>query len=177
MPDNEKEVWAYFSDEGEENQQVNFLAFSSFSFDKFEWMDKFSKKNGRQPTATEIDSWISELPDSRLDEMREWAQNFFEAAARAFLEDEHREAVQNASNSAVVATVRDNNQLLRAAVMSSNEELGRRVERALSFTNTFAPNIFIGIISSFLFAIIIVLAALIFAKDPSPIALVKSLAH
>lgn len=176
MPNNDKDVWEYFSN-GDDDQQVDFLAFSSFSFDKFEWMEKFAENHGQQPTEAEINKWISELPDSRLDEMREWAQNFFENAARAYLEEEHKEALQQAINSALVVSVRDNNEAVKSAVIASNEEAQRRVEGALSFKNTWLPNVFLGVISSFLFAILIVLASIIFTKDPSPIALIKSVSH
>ena len=175
MPRNDKEVWEYFRDGSEEDSQIDFLAFGSYSFDKFEWMEKYAEINGQGPDPAEIERWISQLPNSRLEEMSEWASNFFDNAARAYLEEEHREDVQKAVDGAVLTSIRDSNEAVGKSVEASTSELKSFVATALSFRSTFWPNVFIGLVSSLVFSVLIILAAVVFAKDPSPIALAKHL--
>jgi hypothetical protein len=72
-------------------------------------MEHFEGLNGKSPTAEEVETWIRQLPPARLDEMREWAETFFDRAARAYLESEIRKRLDRQQRSGLLASVRDTN--------------------------------------------------------------------
>ena len=73
MPDNDRDVFEYFRRDASAGATVRSLAYASFAAAKFDWMTKFQAKQGSAPRQEDIDRWISELPDSRLDELKETA--------------------------------------------------------------------------------------------------------
>ena len=163
MPDADKRVFDYFASNEDTAEEVDYLAFASYAFAKFEWFEKFLVQNGVEPTRAEIDKWIAELPDSRLKEIHDNASRVFRNAARLYMDDR----VKLAEAKAVSASIRDE-------VKRHNEVLEGYVRRATSFKDNLPANIGVGILSSVIFSVVIIVASLIFTKDPSPIALYKS---
>ena len=173
MPDGDREVFDYFRSAESTSAEIDYLAFASYSYDKFDWMDHFEGLNGRSPTAEEVQNWVRQLPPARLDEMREWAETFFDRAARAYLESEIKKRLDRQQRSGLLASVRDTNIALQRSVKDSNQAVAAAVERSLSLRNTWLSGVVIGVASSAAFAILIYLASLIYTHDPSPIALIK----
>jgi hypothetical protein len=180
VPNSDFEVFEYFSSSNDTTRERDFLAFGSYSFDKFAWMKHFEDISGRPPTDAEVTVWIQQLPPSRLDEIRVWAEQFFDTAARAYMRDEIDQLLLDSEKAATVAAVKSSNEAVEARVTDAAEALrtafsatSKELKESVSFKNTWLPNVFIGLISSFLFALLIIGASLIFARDPSPIALAK----
>jgi hypothetical protein len=78
---------------------------------KFDWMAKFEEKSGETPTQQQIDRWISELPDSRLDDLKQTAVD-----------------VLNVTYSTYVEQAR-----LAGYTAGKDDALGRRVDLTTSF--------------------------------------------
>ena len=165
MPDADKRIFDYFARNEETAQEVDYLAFASYAFSKFEWLEKFVDRNGVEPTQAEIEKWVAELPDSRLDEIHNNASRVFRNAARIYMADRIKRAQDEAVSASVFSELARHN----AAVEGF-------VKRVTSFSANLLPNIGVGILSSVIFSIVIIVASLIFTKDPSPIALYKSFA-
>jgi hypothetical protein len=164
MPANDKEVFEYFRRDPATSLEVDFLAYASYAYDKYAWMARFNELHKRDPSPAEIDSWISQLPNSRLDEIQEWAVDYFAGAARAFTAEETKREVERGINASILTEVRTHNQSVLGTVTS-----------ATSFKSTWWQQLLVGIIASFVFAVLIILASAIFARDPSPLALYKGI--
>jgi hypothetical protein len=174
MPASDREVFSYFGRDPDTALEVDYLAFATFSSDKFDWMKKFEENRRRPPTPEEVELWISELPDSRLEDIRASAESTFDAAARAYLEDEIKERVERAIAESISSNVRESNEALRLAVSAHNDATLSRVRGFTSFRESWPTNVAIGVASSFVFALIIIAASLIYHRDPSPLAIVKA---
>jgi hypothetical protein len=59
------------------------------------------------------------------------------------------------------------------SILSRVDTMAERVERATSLRATWLPNLFIGVVASFVFALIVLGGAAIYRGDPSPFALFK----
>ncbi len=164
MPANDKEVFDYFGKDPATRREIDFLAYASFAFDKFAWMDRFQELHDRSPTAEEIDAWINQLPESRLDEIQEWAVRFFDDAATAYADEKIRQATEQAVRESILNEVR-----------AHTTNVLNTVQSATSFKNTWWQQLLVGLFASFLVALLIIVASAIFARDPSPLALYKGI--
>ena len=164
MPDADRRIFDYFAANAETAQEVDYLAYASYAFAKFEWFDKYVARHGVEPDQAEIDRWVSELPDSRLDELHDAASRVFRSAARIYMAERMKEAQAKAVLDSIDTEIKRHNLALE-----------RTVRSATSFRENLLPNIGIGILSSVIFSIVIILASLIFTKDPSPISIYKSM--
>ncbi len=152
MPNNDREVFEYFRRDEDTSAEVDSLAYASYAFDKYEWMSKL-EQSGKVVTPEDVDRWIAELPDSRLDEIQENAFAFFRKTVATYIEEAEVRAYQRGQQDAIV----------------------QQVERATSFWRNLPGNIAVGIVSSFAFALLLIAASLVFNKDPSPIAFYQKL--
>jgi hypothetical protein len=118
-----------------------------------QWISKREKSSGTAPTAEQVDQWISELPDSRLDEIQRTAIDFFEQTIADYVLLARADGYHAGKDDAIVS----------------------RVTEATSFWKNLPGNIAVGVVSSFAFAVILILAAVVFNKDPSPIAFYEKL--
>ena len=165
MSDPDRRIFEYFADNIDTAQEVDYLAFAAYAFAKFEWYDKFKSQNGADPDQNEVNKWVSELPDSRLDEIHQTAGRVFRNAAREYMAEEIKIKIQKAISASIDTEIKRHNKIIEDHLASST-----------SFKSNVLPNAGYGIISSFIFAVIIILASLIVTKDPSPIALYKQFA-
>jgi len=157
MPANDRDVYAYFSSRSGNSPEVVALAYAGFAKSKYDWVAHLEERNGMPPSSAEIDRWIAELPDSRLQGILEDAVDLFDLAARAYMAEALDAADAKARDDAIVREVTANN----AAVLAL-------VEKVTGFKSTLWPNLFIGVGASFVFSLVIILAGLIFNRDPSP---------
>lgn len=164
MPSSDREVYRYFEANVDTAREIDYLAYAAFAVAKFDWFDKFATTQARAPTQDEVDAWISQLPDSRLDEIHDAAGQVFRTAAREYMAERMERAAQKA--------VRDS---VHAEIARHNKQIEEFVRSATSFSRNLIPNVGIGIISAFIFSVIIIIASLIFTRDPSPLALYKSI--
>jgi len=148
MPASDREVFDYFRRDPRSPPAADALAYASFSFDKYEWMAKREEISGTAPTGEQVDQWISELPYSRLDEIQHNALEFFEQTLSDYVLPARADGYQAGKQDAIVS----------------------RVTEATSFWKNLPGNIAVGVVSSFAFAVILILASIVFNKDPSPIA-------
>ncbi len=164
MPDADRRIFDYFAANAETAQEVDYLAYASYAFAKFEWFEKYVDRHGVEPDQAEIDRWVAELPDSRLDEIHDTASRVFHSAASLYM----AERMEQARVQAVLDSI-------DTEIRRHNAALERTVRSATSFRENLLPNIGAGILSSVIFSIVIILASLIFTRDPSPIAIYKSM--
>ena len=164
MPDADRRVFDYFAENTETAQEVDYLAYASYAFSKFEWFQKYLNQNGREPTQAETDKWADELPDSRLDEIHDSDSRVFRSAARAYMAESMKEAQRSAILRSIDTEIKRHNTKVEATVISST-----------SFRTNFWPNVGLSILSSFIFSIVLIVSSVIVTKDPSPIALLKGL--
>jgi len=153
MPSTDREVFEYFQSKPETPVEVDYLAYAKYAYDKYEWMQKFEEINKREPNVEEENNWIAHLPDSKLDETHNDAFGFFELAARKYMEDEIEEEKKSAINSSILMEIRN----------------------FTSFWRNLPANLMIGIFASLIFSVLIILMGVLFARDPSPVALYKEL--
>ena len=149
MAESEREVFAYFRRDSSSSAEVDALAYASFAFDKYEWAAKFEANTGQPPSQADVERWIRELPDSRLDEIQQIALDFFRQTVSTYVELARDAALREGAQDAVVL----------------------RVRQATSFWRNLPGNLAVGVASSFAFALLLILSALVFTHDPSPIAL------
>jgi hypothetical protein len=153
MPESDQEIFEHFrSDYRDSSREIALLAYARYAQDKYDWVNQKLKKDGRVPTENEIARWISELPNSRLSEIHNGAINMFSVAAEEYMkprmEDERARAVER-------------------SILGQVAAMAQRVERATSFRTTVFPNLVIGVVASFVFALIVLICAVIFRRDLS----------
>lgn len=152
MPVNDREVFEHFLNDPDTTLEIAHLAYAAYASSKYDWARHFEERKGQPPTAEEMDEWIASQPPSRLDEIRDAAETTFELAAQAYaakrIEEEKERAV-------------------RDSILGQVEAMARRVETATSFKATWLPNLFIGVVASFVFAFLVLGAAVIYRDDPS----------
>jgi hypothetical protein len=165
MPSNDREVFEYFSKKPDTSVAVDHLAYASYAFDKYEWMKRFEELQGKAPSESETNNWISHLPNSRLDEIHDDAYIFFEWSARKFMAEEVELEKKKAVDESILKEIE--------RFTSGN---AAKIENFVSFKNNWIQNTFIGVISSLFFSVLVIIMAAIFAHDPSPIALYKAIA-
>jgi hypothetical protein len=158
MPATDREVFAYFLQDETTTREIALLAYASYAASKYDWATHFEQRRGRPTPPEEADEWTADLPESRLIEIRDTAVTFFADAATAYMLPQIEEARASA---------------LRDALVARMEIVEARVERATSFRATWLPNLFIGVVASFLFALIVLGGAAIYRGDPSIFALFK----
>lgn len=155
MAQTDREAYEYFKNDLNAPREAASLAYAAFAFDKYEWVKKFTEKTGFEPTYEEVDRWISELPNSRFEELKRNALTVFKAAVDTY------------SESAISA----------AYEAGKRDALVNQMRSATSFWRNLPGNMAVGIASSFAFGLLLILASLLFNKDPSPVALYQKLAN
>jgi len=176
MPNNDREVFQHFLEDPDASLEVAHLAYAAYASGRYDWVTLFEERKGRSPTPEEVDEWIASLPPSRFVEIREAAAETFDLAANAYMASK----IAAEKEQAVRASILDAVNGMRISVDANNREvLGEmRVARAAvqtltSFRGTWLPNIFTGVIASFVFAVIVIVMAAIYHRDPSIFALFK----
>ncbi len=164
MPASDRDVYRHFYARSDDPPEIVALAYAGYASEKYEWFAHVEARTGRAPSPEEVDRWIADLPDSRLESHRQDAIDLFDLACKAYMAADIDKAVAAARDDAIVREVR-----------ASNEALAARLQTATSFGSTFIANLFIGVIASFAFSLLVIVASLIFARDPSPFALYRSL--
>ncbi len=158
MPvDSDRDVFARFQNEGQP-PGIALLAFARYAEAKYDWEAHYQDRFGRPPDAPEIEDWIQNLPDSRLSAILAEAVAYFGELAAAYMEPRIAAERQKAIDSSIVGDV---------------QGMVAQVKKAMSFWSTFWANVAAGIVASFVFALLIVFAALIFNKDPSPFSFLR----
>jgi len=152
-------VFEHFLKDPDATLEIAHLAYAAYASSKYDWARHFEERKGRPPTPEEIDEWIASQPPSRLDEIMEAAKTTFELAATAYMANRIEAEKERA---------------VRDSILGQVEGMARRVETATSFKATWLPNLFIGVVASFLFALIVLGGAAIYREDPSIFALFKA---
>lgn len=158
MPGTDREVFAYFLGDETTTREVALLAYASYAASKYEWATHFEQRFGRPPMPEEADEWTASLPTSRLAEIRDTAVAFFADAAAGYMLPQIEDARTAAARDALVVKV---------------DAIAARVERATSFRATWLPNLFIGVVASVVFTLVVLVGAAIYRGDPSIFALFK----
>jgi hypothetical protein len=158
MPSNDREVFEHFLNDPDASLEIAHLAYAAYASSKYDWAAHFETRKGQPPSSEEMDEWIASQPPSRLDEILEAAKTTFELAATAYMAKRIEEEKDRA---------------VRDSILSQVEGMARRVEVATSFKATWLPNLLLGVVASFAFALIVLGGAAIYRGDPSIFALFK----
>jgi hypothetical protein len=159
MPKSDQEVFDHFHTDYGSNarREIALFAYAKFAQEKYDWVNH-EIIQGTPPTEAAVAGWIAALPNSRLAGIYEDANRFFNNAAEAYMrtrmEEERAKAVER-------------------SILGQVEAMARRVERATSFKATWLPNLFIGVVASFVFTLVVLGGAAIYRGDPSIFALFK----
>ena len=153
----DRDVFDWFQNSGQPTE-ITLLAYASYSQEKYDWETHYQSRFGELPNELEIERWIEQLPDTRLADILTYAVAHFEKSAATFME---------------ARIVAERHQAAVGAIVGSVEGMVAQVKTAMSFWSTFWANVAAGIVASFVFALLIVFAALIFNKDPSPFSFLR----
>lgn len=159
MPINDREVYLHFHGHADDPPEVSALAYAGFAKSKYDWVEHFEARERRAPTAEEMDHWIADLPMSRLEDLRQDAIDFFDLAARAYMEADLMQAAEAAKDQVILKEI---------------VNIGLRIHHMTSFWRNPAPNTAVGVFASLIFSMLIMMAAAIYTRDPSPFALFRS---
>lgn len=85
MPASEREVYDYLLSRADSARAVTMLVYAVFAEERKHWIDLYRARNGREPTQSEIDEWVANLPDVRFKKLLDEAATFFDGAARSYL--------------------------------------------------------------------------------------------
>ena len=148
MPASPREIFEAFTRESGEDYlpEVALLAYGAFAAELYEWVEHEEHRRGRPPTDEEINTWIAQIPDARLNRIRDDALESFGLAARAFLEPE---------------IVRQRKEAVDQSVLAE-------IQRFTSGFRAFGFNVAAGIVAAFLFALLALAFYYIVTTDPSP---------
>lgn len=149
---NSADVHRLLVDEAQHSWELGLLAFAIIEDQKFDWIAHFRENNGRDPDEAEIRNWYEQQPESEF--------------TRAIADAEH--ALQLVADDALKDILDRERLEVERGVIVSEIRLSRR------FWPQFGINVAAGVISSLLFAAILVLFALLVFLDPSPIGWVRS---
>ncbi len=153
MPISDREVFERFLSDPDRSREEALLAYASYAAEKYDWIAHVEARDNRTPDDAEVARWISDLSDARLRGLQEQAVAAFDIAARAYMEPVIEREAKEAVNASILGAV----------------------QRATSFRATFWPNLFVGIVASFAFSVLVLIAAWVADRDLSPIGLWKHL--
>jgi hypothetical protein len=106
MPAYDREVYAHLTADQGTSIEIDMLTYAIFANERHEWVKHFQQRQGRPPTEAEIDDWTANISDWRFTQMREEAIQFFDTAARNYLEEEIAGIRDEALRSSVIAEVK-----------------------------------------------------------------------
>ena len=162
MPESDQEVFEHFRTDYGNSLEIALLAYARYAQDKYEWVNQRLKNYGKAPTEQEVTNWITDLPNSRLGEIHAGAIATFRNAAEAYMKERMEEEVKRA---------------VERSILNRVETVAQQVKDATSFRATWIPNVFVGVVASFVFTLIVLFGAAIYLRDPSPFALFKGDEH
>lgn len=106
MPANDREVFELLTSDPDTATEIDHLTYAIFANEKQQWIKLFEKRHGRPPDQMEIDEWISNLTEWRFSQMRQEAVQFFDNAARHYLEEEISNGKEEVLRSALIREVK-----------------------------------------------------------------------
>jgi hypothetical protein len=107
MPNNDIEVFDYLLSDEETAVEIDYLTYAIFGFRKRQWIDHFkARNNDRPPDQAEIDSWTSQITNYEFSRLRTEAADFFDVAAREYLQEEITRQKQEAVNASILSDVK-----------------------------------------------------------------------
>lgn len=153
MPTSDREVFERFLSDPDRSREEALLAYASYAAEKYDWLAHAEARDNRTPDDAEVTRWISDLSDARMRAIQEQAVAAFDVAARAYMEPVIERETKEAVDASILAAV----------------------QRATSFRATFWPNLFIGIVASIAFSVLVLLIAWVADRDLSLVGLWKHL--
>jgi hypothetical protein len=107
MPANDREVFELFTSNTNTSTEIDFITYAIFAYHKREWVRLFeTQHNNQAPTQQDIDGWISNITCLQFDDMRQEAERFFDAAARAYLSDEIEQEKKRAVETSILSEIK-----------------------------------------------------------------------
>ena len=148
-----EDVYRELVEDSNQSWLLGLVAFAVVEEQRIEWMRHHERTAGALPSADQIKHWYSQQPPSVLLRAKGTAEN----ALQVYSEE-------------VSA-------LLEAAIRKSTEDglIIGEIRATNRFWPQFGANIAAGIVSSVIFAAVLVLVAVVVFNDPSPVAMVKNL--
>lgn len=146
-----EDIYCQLVEQSEENWLLGLVAFAVVEEQRIEWMRHFESQNGSLPTDQQVHDWYRQQPSSVLLRARGTAENALKAYAEEVavtIEEDYRREIQE---SALIEEIRSHNR----------------------FWPQFGANIAAGMLSTFIFSLLLVLLAQIVFNDPSPVAMIK----
>jgi hypothetical protein len=133
------------------SRETAYLSYAHYAQAKYDWVDRFELRYGREPSPAETDEWIASLPDRRLAEIQNAVLTFFEAAARQLMRGHIEAAKAEAIDGSILREVR-----------RLNQDISAKVARATSPRTALPIGIAGGVIASLVFTVLVMVAAAIY---------------
>jgi hypothetical protein len=118
MPASDKAVSEYIRAEQKASSEIDFITYAIYAHEKYDWLGVFVAQHGREPSAEEIDHWITQITPYRFSVMRENAAKLFDDAARRHLAAEIETQKKQAVDSSIVAAVKSASAFWRQAALA-----------------------------------------------------------
>jgi hypothetical protein len=118
MPANDREVWNYLRGDVETPTELDFISYSIYAFEKYDWVEQFEKDTGHIPSQADIDQWISHITPNRFNSIRKAAAELFDIAARRYLADEIAEERQHAVDTSILDAVKSASAFWKQAALA-----------------------------------------------------------
>ncbi|WP_349371566.1 hypothetical protein [Salinarimonas sp.] len=106
MAANDRDVYEHLLAREDLPIPVSMLAFAFYAEEKRDWIEHFRQRNGREPSQTEIEEWIVNLPENRFDKISAEAMSFFDLSARDYLRGEIEQMREHILHTEIVRQVR-----------------------------------------------------------------------
>lgn len=151
MPSDSREVFELFTKDNDPRDATPLLAYGIVESEKYEWMEHRREQTGTYPTASDVDTWISEKPPQYFDRTLENAFRWMDEFARNLLADEIEEQRKIAAESAVLAEIRQQG----------------------SFWQRAKVGVFSGFLSAVIFSLLLYVFAILVFSDISPVGLAR----
>ena len=118
MPANDRDIWEHFLRNQDTPAEVDFLAYSIYVHEKYDWVKKYERKFGKPPSQAEIDKWIEDITPRRLETMDRNAVALFDNAARRYLADEIEAQQKQAVDQSILREVRSATSLTKQIALA-----------------------------------------------------------
>jgi hypothetical protein len=138
-------------------------------FDIFERAEHEEARLGTSLSSAEFDKLALEITPGRIKRGVDEAQDEFGKAAASFMDHEMQNRIEDGINRSVVSEVK--------SVVSQVSIIKSQIDASINSPKAFFINVAAGLIGAAGFAVILIVASIIWDRDPSPIALAKKALH
>lgn len=148
-----EDTYKQLVEQSDKSWLLGLLAFATIEEQRIEWMRHYEAQNGKLPSDQLVHDWYRQQPSGvllRASGAAESALQLYAQEVASTLEEDYRQEIQE---SALIEEIRSHSK----------------------FWPQFGANVAAGLLSTFIFSVLLVLLAVIVLSDPSPVAMIRQL--